>query len=268
MIYNGYQNNDKKSFGVSIVSSGHIFARKGRKVERPNGRGDYLLFYVAKGSAYFYLDKEVELKEGSFVIFKPFEKQIHVQKDYNVSEFYYVHFNVDSQVELSNFKSSTPYNVKASSKIRDLFEEIITELQSKQPFYEKMCVLKLFNLLTLLERKSQKETTIKGRYVDKISFVIQKMNKEYYNNYSLDEYAKMCNLSKYHFLRIFKEIVGLTPIEYRNEIRLEHAKELLTDTDYSIEEICETLGFSSNSYFCETFKKRFLKSPSQYRKLL
>ena len=131
-----------------------------------------------------------------------------------------------------------------------------------------MCVLKLFNLLTLLERKSQKETTIKGRYVDKISFVIQKMNKEYYNNYSLDEYAKMCNLSKYHFLRIFKEIVGLTPIEYRNEIRLEHAKELLTDTDYSIEEICETLGFSSNSYFCETFKKRFSKSPSQYRKLL
>lgn len=54
MIYNAYQNNDKGLYNISIVSSGHIFAQKNRQINRPNGRTDYLLFYVAKGSNHFF----------------------------------------------------------------------------------------------------------------------------------------------------------------------------------------------------------------------
>lgn len=266
MIFNAYQDTSTNLFGISVVSSGHIFAQQGRTISRPNGRQDYLLFYVAKGTEHLFLDTEIKLNEGSFVIFRPFEKQIHSQKSSKISEFYYIHFNAPDDFDLFGLESSVAYFNKPSSKIVDLFEEIINELQSKQPLYENLCVTKLFNIIFLLKRKCEKASDPLGQYTDKISFIIQKMNKEYEKNYSLEDYAKMCCMSKYHFLRVFKDITGYSPIEYRNSLRLEHAKELLCDTDNTIDEISMSVGYTSNAYFCNTFKLKFNMPPSQYRK--
>lgn len=266
MIFNAYQNTNTDLFGISIVSSGHIFAQQGRTISRPNGRSDYLLFYVAKGSEHLFLNTEVELTEGSFVIFRPFEKQIHIQKSSKISEFYFVHFNAPKDFDLFGLESSVAYFSNPSTSIIDLFEEIINELQSKQPVYEKLCAAKLFNILFLLKRKCEKATNPLGQYTDKISFIIQKMNKEYEQNRSLEDYAQMCCMSKYHFLRVFKDVTGCSPIEYRNSIRLEHAKEMLCETDNTVDEISIRIGYTSNAYFCNAFKLKFGMSPSQYRK--
>ena len=93
------------------------------------------------------------------------------------------------------------------------------------------------------------------------------MNKELQKDYNLDEYAKMCNMSKFHFLRVFKSITGTSPLEYRNKIRIDHAKELLQDTTKPVNEIAAGLGYSSDAYFCDAFKKKIGVSPSQYRKM-
>ena len=265
MNFSAYQDSDVALYEISIVSSGHIFAPQGRRIHRPNGRNDYLLFYIAKGSEYMLLEDEIQMKEGSFIFFKPNEKQIHIQRENIVSEFYYIHFNAPDNFDLFGFNSSTIYTVDISTQINHLFEEIIEELQNKKPLYEKMCVSIFLNLLTLLSRRYLNITTPLAHYTDKISFVIQNMNKEYYENYSLDDYAKMCIMGKFHFLRIFKSITGITPIEYRNNIRIEHAKEMLEETNDSIDEIAHKVGYTSNVYFCEAFKAKLGMSPSKYR---
>jgi len=266
MVYSAYQDTQTGISGVSVVSSGHIFAPQNRRIDRPNGRKDFLLFYIAKGSEHMLLDREIVMKEGSFILFRPYEKQIHVQKDREVSEFYYIHFNAPEDFDLFGFESATVYSVAPSSQINDLFEDVIEELQNKRPAYEKLCVAKLFHIFALLERKSTKETAPLGQYVDRISFIIQIMNKAYEKDYSLEDFAQMCCMGKYHFLRIFKGITGVSPIEYRNNIRIEHAKEMLTDTDDLIEEISANVGYTSNVYFCDAFKAKVGISPSQYRK--
>ena len=266
MVYSAYQDTQTGISGVSVVSSGHIFAPQNRRIDRPNGRKDFLLFYVAKGSEHMLLDREIVMKEGSFIIFRPYEKQIHVQKACEVSEFYYIHFQAPESFDLFGFESSVVYSVVPSSQINDLFEEVIEELQNKWPAYEKLCAAKLFCILALLERKSTKETAPLGQYVDRISFIIQIMNKEYEKDYTLDDYAQMCCMGKYHFLRIFKGITGVSPIEYRNNIRIEHAKEMLADTDDLVDEISRNVGYSSNVYFCDAFKAKVGISPTQYRK--
>jgi len=266
MQFSAYQDTDKGISGVSVVSSGHIFAQKGRKLHRPKGRADYLLFYIAKGKELFSLDSEIVADEGSFIIYKPFEKQEHIYTEDKTGEFYYVHFNAPEDFDLFGFKSSFVYSIKPTTGVRDIFEEIISELQTKQPAYEMLCASKLYELFALLLRKTEKESAPQSRYFDKISFVIRNMNKEFHINYSLDDYASMCNMSKFHFLRIFKGITGTSPLEYRNNIRLDHAKELLADTNTPINEIARRLGFSSATYFCDTFKKKNGVSPSQYRK--
>ena len=266
MIYNAYQDSDNGLYGISIVSGGHIFAQQGRAIQRNSGRPDYLLFYVAKGSEHMFLNDEIKLTEGGFVIFRPYEKQIHIQKSSKTSEFYYVHFNAPKDFDLFGFKSSFAYLNKPSAKVVDLFEEILDELQSKKPAYEQVCVSKLFNIMFLLKRKLEKSTHPLGQYTDKISFVIQKMNKEYEKNCSLEDYAKICCMSKYHFLRVFKHVTGCSPMEYRNSIRLEHAKDLLLDTKSSVDEIASAVGYTSAAYFCNAFKSKFGVSPGQYRK--
>ena len=77
---------------------------------------------------------------------------------------------------------------------------------------------------------------------------------------------KMCNMSKFHFLRIFKDVTGASPLEYRNKIRLDRAKELLLDTNIPINEIGRSIGYSSGTYFCAVFKEKIGMNPSQYRK--
>ncbi len=267
MNYSAYQDTAMGISGISTVSSGHIFAEQNREIYRPNGRSDFLLFYIASGSEHMFLDRETIMTEGSFVIFRPFEKQHHIQKNKGISEFYYVHFNAPEDFDLFGFSSSVVYNAKPNTVVKKLFEEIINELQTKQPVYEKVCVSKLFNILSLLQRSLTKEANPLTEYSDKISFVIQKMNREYEKNYSLEDYAGMCNMSKFHFLRIFKSITGKTPIEYRNKIRLEHAKELLVDRDFSVTEIARSVGYESSVYFCNSFKSQMGMSPSKYRNL-
>ena len=268
MIFNAYSDSTDSLFGISIGSSGHIFAQRGRKISRPKGREDWLLFYVAKGSERFCLDREVDATEGSFIFFRPHERQEHVCADSGTSEFYYVHFKAPGDFDLFGLESSTVYQAKPSTRVRDLFEEILDELQRKQACYERICVAKLLEIIGLLARRAENPNDPHRRYADKITFAIQLMNREYDKNYSLDEYADMCKMSKFHFLRIFKDTVGSSPVEYRNKIRIEHAKDLLEDESIPVGEVGSRVGYASAPYFCDAFKKKTGFSPAQYRKMI
>jgi len=267
MIFNAYQDSNGGIAGISVVSSGHIFAKQGRRIVRPTGRRDHLLFYVAKGCEHFLLDgHEVIAPEGSFVLFRPSEPQIHTHRDEHSGEFYYVHFTAPDLSELPALESSRVYAIKPSSTVCDLFEDIISELQTKKHAYERICAAKLLYLFAFLERRTVRDASPIGQYSSKIAYVIQTMNKEYARDCGVEDYAALCSMSKFHFLRVFKEITGKPPIEYRNKIRFDHAAEMLLDTDMPINEIARRVGFSSNVYFCDAFRKKMGITPSQYRK--
>lgn len=265
MKFNSYANQSEHTLGYKINSCGHIFAQSGRIIDRPEGRNDWLLFYISKGSEKFTLNTIVTANEGSFILYKPNERQKHECISKSTSEFYYVHFTVDESLFDFNIKSSTLYQVEPSTDICNMFEKIIKETQGKRFHYHKLCVLQLLTLLTTLERKLAHETEEETRYDDKMAYIIQLMNLEYQNPRSLEEYAELCNMSKYHFLRVFEETTGYTPIVYRNQIRIERAKTLLEDTSLPIQEIAASLGYSSATYFCDAFKKAVGMSPKKFR---
>ena len=69
MIMNAYADQKEQICGMTFVSCGHIFAKHGREIYRPNGRKDWLLFYIVKESETFYLDGIKLGKSGSFILF-------------------------------------------------------------------------------------------------------------------------------------------------------------------------------------------------------
>jgi len=265
MIYNAYAEQNQQVSGIQIVSCGHIFAKHGREIIRPHGREDWLLFYIAKESETFYLGDAETGKPGSFIIFAPWEKQHHIYLGEKTAEFYYVHFKCEQLPGDSSLSTSKVYHTQFNRQVCDLFEDIIEETLGKQPFYEKLCVYKLLNLLTVLEREILCNNHPDRENFERIGLAVQHMNKFYNSDFTLKDYAELCTLSKYHFLRIFEKVVGCTPMEYRNHIRLQHAADLLLEERLTVEQISNMVGYSSAAYFSSAFKKKYGLSPKQYQ---
>ena len=68
------------------------------------------------------------------------------------------------------------------------------------------------------------------------------------------------------FIRSFKRYMGVTPMQYVTSIRINKAKELLKNTNYSIQEISGLVGYENPLYFSRIFRKQIGCSPSGYRK--
>lgn len=76
--------------------------------------------------------------------------------------------------------------------------------------------------------------------------------------------AYNCNISEIYLRRIFNKNFNMTPKQYILEIRIQKAKQLLTDSFYSVSAIAEECGFSSLYTFSRCFKERVGISPSEY----
>ncbi|MBR2354261.1 MAG: helix-turn-helix transcriptional regulator [Clostridia bacterium] len=265
MIYNAYAEQNQQVSGINLVSCGHIFAKHGREINRPCGREDWLLFYIAKENETFYMRNKVSASAGSFILFAPGEKQHHSYEGNQTAEFYYIHFQCKALPPEISLATSTVYEAPFNRQICDLFDDIIEETLCKQPLYEKLCIYKMLYLLTLLERSVLRKNRPNKESFERIARAVQHMNRHYDSNLSLADYADMCSMSKYHFLRTFEEIIGSTPMEYRNHIRLQHAADLLLEERLTVEQISALVGYSSASYFSSAFKKEYHLSPKQYQ---
>ena len=92
------------------------------------------------------------------------------------------------------------------------------------------------------------------------------MNENYRVGHSNEELAKICNMSKYYFIKVFKENVGVTPQRYHTSLIVTKSKQLLENTDYNVSQIAELMGFEDTMYFSRLFKKSVGMSPTDYRK--
>lgn len=82
---------------------------------------------------------------------------------------------------------------------------------------------------------------------------------------SVEELAAACGMSSGGFRRLFREYLGKSPVEYRTELRLARAQDMLENSDATLEYIAETLGYESAAYFCRVFKKNCHMTPTAYR---
>ena len=95
--------------------------------------------------------------------------------------------------------------------------------------------------------------------------VIDFMEKNLSKKITLDELAKVTNFEKSYFVRFFKKETGTTPFKMLSEMRLERASDLVVSTDMKINDIAESLGYNTLSFFISEYKKRFGLTPAAHR---
>ncbi|MFP4055103.1 MAG: helix-turn-helix transcriptional regulator [Phycisphaerae bacterium] len=82
---------------------------------------------------------------------------------------------------------------------------------------------------------------------------------------TVEQLAEACDMGRASFAELFRRVVGQTPAQYANQVRIERAREMLATGDRTVTEIATRLGFSSSQYFASVFRKFTGTSPSAYR---
>lgn len=238
---------------------------------RPEGREDYQLLYVTKSKVEIMLNGEkMWLHEGSVLLYRPSEPQWYRYHAKDRPEIYWTHFTgegIKQLLENLGFGTDNVFHIGKSEKICGYFRELIGELQIKRENYTLNS--NRYLLLILSEISSQilpLQDEIKDTRYRDLQSVIEYINHRYSKDTDVEEYAQMCNMSKYHFMRIFKEQMGISPYAYKIKVRIRHAKDFLRHTDLSVAEIGEMLGYADASCFSKQFKKVVGTSPLVYRK--
>lgn len=112
------------------------------------------------------------------------------------------------------------------------------------PNYYLSC---LYRIIYLLQENSAQENL-------KILPAIEALRREYQQNEKITKYARMVYMSESQFRKLFRQSVGMTPVDYRNQLRLKQVENLLF-SGYTLEEAAHEAGFNSVSYYCRMAKK-------------
>lgn len=120
----------------------------------------------------------------------------------------------------------------------------------------------------LLKFKSQFETqkTPVEKYSPLVEQTIAYVRTNLKESISRETITNELHISEGHISHLFKKETGMSLTEYITNMRINKAKELLKDTNDSIAEICEQIGYNYQAYFTKIFKEKTGMSPMQYRK--
>lgn len=153
-------------------------------------------------------------------------------------------------------------------KVYEIFSSIVEEFSSDDLYArtlaDSMASYFIIKLLRLLEGKIEIVHDVNiNRQVDYIKSYI---DGNYSTDIKLEELSSLAYMNKFHLIAEFKQAYRVTPIEYLILKRVEVSKGLLISTNHSMETIAHIVGFNSQSYFNQVFRKKVGFTPSQFRK--
>ena len=235
-------------------------------VIRKNGRSDYHVIYVCGGNLdAIYDGKEYKLTAGDFILYPP--QHPHNYKRYTGVSDHWIHFNGFCVEEILNDSKLTlgVHKCKYDPYTERLFKQLSIEHQRQKEYCQSAEAGILLTILNVLGESSRK--TYDGKSDSRISETIAYINDNYNKELTLSSLASICHLSESRFSSLFKKELGVSPLTYIRNVRIEHCKELLLYTDLSVGEIAEISGYQDQLYFSRLFKKHTGISPSRFRNM-
>lgn len=154
----------------------------------------------------------------------------------------------------------------ATAQIAAAIRLIETELADKLVGYEKSCARLVEYLLILLERNLVKKEDRNINDKNMLDNIREYIDKNYEKNITLASLSEQFYISPFHISHMFKEKYQISPIQYLIHARIKIASELLRETNRTIFDISNMVGYPNVNYFHILFKRFTGMSPGKYRK--
>jgi AraC family transcriptional regulator len=147
---------------------------------------------------------------------------------------------------------------------REMAEERLGRSAMLDSLVRQLAIYLLRSHLTV-RKSAQIELSRAGPVDRRLRRAIEFMHDNFSRELALEEIASAAYLSEYHFARLFKQVAGVTVHVYLANLRLEHARRLLAETELAISEIALRVGYQSQSHFTKMFKSVAGVTPRAYR---
>lgn len=249
---------------------------------------DSRLFYIISGDGEFVLEGiSYPIKPDTIILFKA-----GTEYEWKIKEVEFFVINFDYTQEFSNIKrtfhpfSSSAFDSKSAfdcgfiedypelnkpivvNNASSLKRQII-DISTESALTDDYSGFIISNLMTriILEilRIHQGNTLSIPDNTSNVKQIIEYIYANYQKKISNKEIAEYFNYNPSYISRVFKQHTGQTLHNFILEFRLEIAKELLTNKNTPIGEICKQIGFTDFYHFSKTFKQKTGKTPSEYR---
>ena len=222
-------------------------------------RGDF--FYIPMG-----LVHSLTSTDGAKVRSLVFEKSIILENLESIDEEILFMFEVQSRNKIFRFTKEHPFYQILKVYMNETYEEYA----SKDVCYKLPIRANIYLMVTALLRhycaiRTEQDRNIYHNVL-RLAPAISYINASYVGKIYIEELSERVMVSADYFTKMFRDSIGKTPIDYINDLRINHALAMLCETKASIQEISEATGFCNPNYFHKIFKQYMNCSPLAYRK--
>ena len=156
------------------------------------------------------------------------------------------------------------YLTTGDKNIHKLAKSLLQYFGLRGPAYFSKCLSELYSLVTQISTVHAYNHSLAGKYG-----LIHASVKYIEANYALQDLytpmlAELSEIGETYYRNIFLAVFDMPPARYIQLYRVGKAKELLLNSDMSIEEIAVAVGFANSSYFCKVFKSLTNMTPSEF----
>ncbi|MGN0778314.1 MAG: AraC family transcriptional regulator [Aristaeellaceae bacterium] len=178
----------------------------------------------------------------------------------------WVHFDgaaAKGYFRLVKRQNGLAFSTRHLPEVREALQSIFTMFHGKHSLSEVSMALYLTQALTAMTQPAELAlvNTCAGVIDQAVACISRKVGREP----SVAELARMVGLSEYHFIRVFRQVMGMTPRQYIIASRMNHARYLLKTTALPVGEIAAMAGYASESMFTAAFRRTQGMTPTQYR---
>ena len=236
-------------------------------------------YFYGADSAMMVNSRMLAVKEGDIVVVNPYELHSNMSIDAYDERYYLLMVGLDffndipDGVNLRKFLISDGKkivnHIKGDKRLGIIIARVIEEMRDEKPYYRlivKNLMSEFFALLLrdhISEVDASNHETLDIKSVKVISPALARIHASYGERLTVEELAELCFVSKYHFCRVFKQVMNMTAVQYLIKYRVDMADAMLGNTDKSVGEVIALCGFNDESYFYRCFKRIKGRSPKK-----
>lgn len=157
-------------------------------------------------------------------------------------------------------------SISIDPRLLSVWQHLTEEVRRPESEQSIQLIETLVKALLLMLDRSMQEVRVNAR-PPVVSKMMRYIEGNAPNHFKVADVAEVANLSVSRTVHLFKEVTGVTIIEYAQTIRLQLAEEQMRYTQHSLERIAELSGFRSYPYFHRIFKRKYGVAPGVYRAL-
>lgn len=254
------------------------------------------LMYCREGRVHVWIgNRKLAFGSGDWLFLKAGVRHRFENDSETNFSFFNMHFDIDDP-DLRKMLNSTPFHHIAKEKadgtrlteryrqieqaVRDNQEQAASAADAHQKIRQLTgkVALQAHSLLLIreiAELRLDEQQAACGQETDVRSLSLfqtniahkieQKLSAAVYSDTCISEISRDLHMSRNRCTKIFTQVYGISPRQYVSELKLKQAKELLLQTDVTVEEIARRLGFSSVHHFSRQFHRWTGMPPSRFR---